>query len=126
MPLPDDEVVQYLIFRADLGLPKGKIAAQGGHAVQLAIRAVERSGNEHARRYLADWEAGSYTKIALKVANAAELEVLGATLTAAGIIHARVVDEGRTVIEPGTVTVVGLQPLPRSLAAAYVSALRLL
>ncbi len=121
-----DEIVQYIILRGDLGLPKGKIAAQAGHAVQLAIRAVERSGDERALRYLGTWEAGSYTKIALKVAGPEDLDALCCRLAAAGVLHARVVDEGRTVIEPGTVTAVGLQPLPRSEAAAFVAGLRLL
>jgi len=30
--MPDDEVVQYLIFRADLGLPKGKMCPSGERA----------------------------------------------------------------------------------------------
>jgi peptidyl-tRNA hydrolase, PTH2 family len=124
--MSDDEVVQYLVFRADLGLPKGKLAAQAGHAVQLAIRAVERSGDERARRCLIEWEGGSCTKIALKIADAAELDALCGSLTAGGVLYARVVDEGRTVIEPGTVTAIGIQPLPRSVTARYVSGLRLL
>jgi peptidyl-tRNA hydrolase len=103
-----------------------KVASQAGHAVQLAIRAVERSGDERALRHLYAWEARSYTKIALKVAGPEDLDALCRRLGEAGVLHARVVDEGRTVIEPGTVTAVGLQPLPRSEAAAFVANLRLL
>lgn len=36
-----DEIVMYILVRGDLGMSKGKIAAQAGHAVQRAIRAVE-------------------------------------------------------------------------------------
>ncbi|MFO0571504.1 MAG: aminoacyl-tRNA hydrolase [Polyangiaceae bacterium] len=120
-----DEVVQYLVFRGDLRLAKGKAAAQAGHAVQLVIRAIERSGEERAKRWLADWEAGSYTKIAVRVADLVQLRDLATRLDSARIIHVEVVDEGRTAIQPGTATVLGLQPVPKSLVASIVGALPL-
>jgi PTH2 family peptidyl-tRNA hydrolase len=114
MPIVD-EIAQYLVFRADLRMPKGKAAAQAGHAVQLTIRAVERSADDQAKKWLAEWEARSYTKIAIKVDALADLRDLAERLTAAKILHATVVDEGRTAIEPGTSTVLGIQPMPKSL-----------
>lgn len=120
-----DEVVQYLVFRADVRLPKGKAAAQAGHAVQLVIRSVEHSENDQARRWLAEWESGSYTKIALRVADLTHMHDLATRLDAAGIIHVAVVDEGRTAIAPGTLTVLGLQPVPKSLVAPIIGALPL-
>jgi peptidyl-tRNA hydrolase, PTH2 family len=117
-----DEVVQYLVFRGDVRLPKGKAAAQAGHAVQLAIRAIEQSGDEQAKRWLAEWEAGSYTKIAVRVADLVQLRDLATRLDSAHIIHVEVVDEGRTAIEPGTATVLGLQPVPKSLVSSIISA----
>lgn len=106
-------------------MPKGKAAAQAGHAVQLVIRAIERSGEERAKRWLADWEAGSYTKIAVRVADLVQLRDLATRLDSASIIHVEVVDEGRTAIQPGTATVLGLQPVPKSLVASIVGALPL-
>jgi peptidyl-tRNA hydrolase len=124
--MADDEVVQYLIIRADLKLLAGKLAAQAGHAVPLAMRAVERSGDERTRRHLERWESGSYTKIALATEGAEALATLCDDLSRHQVIHARVVDEGRTVIEPDTVTAVGLQPLPKTEARPFVGKLKLL
>ncbi len=103
-----DEVVQYLLIRTDLKLPKGKAIAQAGHGVQLAIRAVDRSGDETSKRYLDEWEKGRYTKIALKVDDLAAIEAVAGLLAQDGVLHAKVVDEGRTVIGAGTITVLAL------------------
>ncbi len=116
-----DEVVQYLLIRADLKLAKGKAIAQAGHGVQLAIRAVERAGDEASTRHL-EWEGGSYTKIALKVNDQADLDQIAGRLAQDGVIHAKAIDEGRTAVEPGTTTVLALQPLPKSIARKYVGA----
>src|SRR5690242_6330771 len=108
------EIVQYLVFRLDLPLSRGKAAAQAGHALQLAIRSVERDGSEEARRWLAEWErVGIIPKIALCVPDLAQLEALRSRLADGGVVHSWVVDAGRTELEPGTVTVMGLQPMPR-------------
>jgi len=136
----DDEVTMYLIVRADLKLSKGKLAAQVGHGVQLAMRAAEcRSINlgdfaaaaDHdcvlsAPKWLQAWERGSYAKIALRVDSVAQLDALAERLRAAGAKFARVVDEGRTEIPAGTTTVLALQPMPRSVAAPFVRDLKLL
>ena len=125
--MSDDEVVMYLVFRADLNMPKGKIAAQAGHAVQLTIRGIEAGGGgDRALDYLRSWETESWTKIALKVADEAELDALCAALDEGDVLYARVVDEGRTVVEAGTTTAVGIQPLPKSQVKPYVEKLRLL
>lgn len=121
-----DEIVMYLVFRADLAMPKGKLVAQGGHAVQLVLRLLEAQPYERDSQWLVDWEVGSYTKIALKVADEAELKRIAGSLDAAMIRYATIVDEGRTSVEPGTMTCIGLQPMPRSVAAPYVKDLKLL
>lgn len=122
----NDEVVMYLVFRADLNLPKGKIAAQAGHAVQLVIREVENAAEINSNALLHEWEKGSYTKIALKVADEASLRALHSVLCAANVLCVPVVDEGRTVVTEGTMTVLGIQPLSRSKVAPFVHGLKLL
>lgn len=121
-----DEVVMYIVIRGDLGMPKGKIAAQAGHAVQLAIRAVERSDDPEAIRHLQEWEGGSYVKIALRADGEEALRALAGQLTDAGITCPLVTDEGRTAIPAGTLTALATQPLPRSRVAPLVAGLRLL
>jgi len=126
--MTDNEVVMYLVFRADLNMPKGKIAAQAGHAVQLAMLEIDNRAEPAGRdrAFLREWEDGSYTKIALKVADEAELNALCAALDKGDLLYARVVDEGRTVVEAGTTTALGIQPLPRSQVKPYVQKLKLL
>lgn len=126
--MSDDEVVMYLIFRADLNLPKGKVAAQAGHAVQLTLMEVDNRAEmgSRDRDFLREWEDGSYTKIALKVADEAELNALCAALDKGDVLYARVVDEGRTVVQTGTTTALGIQPLPKSQVKPYVEKLKLL
>jgi PTH2 family peptidyl-tRNA hydrolase len=117
-----DEVTQYIVFRADLNLSRGKTAAQAGHAVQLVLQAISPTNP-----WLVAWGTdGNFGKIALQVPDLAALEALKARLAADGIVHSWIVDAGRTETEAGTVTCMALQPLPRSVAAKYVGSLALL
>jgi len=129
----------YLVFRGDLKLSKGKVAAQAGHAVQLCLRAIERSKNPLAQALLTEWERGSYPKIALKVRDERAWDLLKGLLNATRVsglefyggldgiepIYAVVVDEGRTEIPAGTETCLALMPLPRPTAHTYVGDLPL-
>ncbi len=119
----EDEIVMYVLLRADLAMPKGKLVAQGGHAIHLALYDAAVSGNP---AWLSAWETGSYTKIALRLDDEAHLERVCTALVAAGICHVRVVDEGRTAVAAGTTTAVGLHPVPRSVAQGVVGSLKLL
>ena len=121
-----DEITMYILVRTDLSMQKGKMVAQGGHAVHLALRAVEKSGSVAAAEWMQIWERGSYPKIALKLEGHDWFSWMATALSDAGVIHAVVVDEGRTVVEPGTVTAVGLQPMPKARAEEYVGKMKLL
>lgn len=121
----DDEIVQYLIFRRDLPLSKGKLAAQAGHAVQLGMDAGS-TGHGFSVKWFESWLAGSYTKIALVVDDILAMDNLEIQLNEADILYGRVVDEGRTEVPAGTTTALGLQPLPKSVAKQFVGGLRLL
>ncbi len=118
-----DEIVQYIIFRKDLKLSPGKIAAQAGHAVQLALETIWR---KQEYEWAHQWKTGSYTKIVLQVKDKTELHSLADSLDADNRQYSWVIDHGRTEIEPGTVTCMALQPMPRSIAAKYVGSLGLL
>lgn len=119
-----DEIVMYILIRTDLAMPKGKMVAQGGHAVHLVLRDVK--DDLEAESWVYEWETNSYPKIVLKMDGHDWFSWLSAALNHAGITHSVVVDEGRTVVEPGTVTAVALQPMPKSRAAAYVGKMKLL
>jgi peptidyl-tRNA hydrolase, PTH2 family len=117
--MSDDEIVMYLIVRSSLGMPKGKIAAQVGHGVQLIIRAIEAQGGPRDKLWLEEWELQSYTKLVLK----ADDEEFFKPRSAFGRY---VVDEGRTAVEAGSRTVYAMAPMPKSRAAPYVEGLKLL
>jgi len=112
-----DELVMYLIIRDDLGMSPGKIAAQAGHAVQLAMRAAEKS--DDARHMLVDCQLPEDrdAKLLLKLID---------ELYRAQVLFVRVVDEGRTQIPAGSVTAVAVQPLPKSQMRSFVGKLKLL
>ena len=119
-PPVNDEVTLYVIVRNDLKLTKGKLVAQTGHAVHLALRTPDNNTYREA------WENGSYAKIALKVDREEALDQLAKALTEAGIPHAVVTDEGRTEIPPNTKTALGIAPRPRSHLQPFVGQLKLL
>jgi peptidyl-tRNA hydrolase, PTH2 family len=120
------EIVQYIIVRTDLGMPKGKIAAQVGHGVHLALRLVDKKGSTDHVKWVEEWEVTSYAKIVLKAKNLEELLAVKDQLDKHWYFASVVVDEGRNHVEPNTVTVLGLQPMPKDVAAPFVGHLPLL
>ena len=102
------EYKQVLVFRADLKMSKGKLAAQAGHA---AVSAAQDAFVHHKKW----WEAWLYEgqrKIAVKVQNEKELSELEAAADDLGLPHALIVDKGLTQVPEGTVTCLGIGPAP--------------
>jgi PTH2 family peptidyl-tRNA hydrolase len=102
------EYKQVIVFRADLKLSKGKMAAQAGHA---AVSAAE----EARKRHRSWWEAWLYEgqrKIAVKVKDEKELLELEEAANDLGLPNALIVDRGLTEIPPDTVTCLGIGPAP--------------
>ena len=94
---------QVMAARADLGMGAGKLAAQVAHG---SLMAYEETG-EGARR---SWKGQGQTKVVLKVNGEDELLDVADRARAAGLPYAVVRDAGRTQLEPGTLTVVGIGP----------------
>ncbi len=94
---------QVILMRADLQLPKGKAVAQGAHA---AVEAALKGDKEMVKA----WRAAGMPKIVLKVKDLKELESFNQFAKDAGITAALITDAGHTVVEPGTVTCLGLGP----------------
>jgi peptidyl-tRNA hydrolase, PTH2 family len=116
------EYKQVLVFRKDLPLSKGKIAAQAGHA---AVSAAQ----DAAVHYKKWWEAWLYEgqrKIAVKVADEKELHELEKAAEEVGLPHALIVDAGLTEIPAGTVTCLGIGPAPAERVDRLTSKLQLL
>jgi PTH2 family peptidyl-tRNA hydrolase len=99
---------QVIVLRADLGMSKGKIAAQAGHA---AVSAAE----EARKRYPKWWEAWlgeGQCKIAVKVEGKQELLELERQAKKLGLPCALICDRGLTELPPNTLTCLAVGPAP--------------
>ena len=107
----DVELKMVVCVRSDLNMSKGKIAAQVGHAVLACYRRAQRE----APHWVKAWLHRAQAKITLKVDNEAQMDAVAAAAAAAGIPFQKIEDAGRTEVEPGTFTVLGLGPAPKAL-----------
>ncbi len=96
---------QVILIRRDLGLSRGKIAAQACHA---SLEAYERSEEDQPNKTRAWSEQGS-KKIVLWVKDREELEEIRNELPGE-VPKAEIIDAGETEIEPGTKTALGIGP----------------
>ncbi|MGB9740632.1 MAG: peptidyl-tRNA hydrolase Pth2 [Candidatus Bathyarchaeia archaeon] len=99
---------QVLVFRSDLKLSKGKIAAQAGHA---AVTAAEEARKKHQAWWKA-WMDEGQCKIAVKVKSEKELLELERKAKELELPCALIVDRGLTQVPPGTTTCLGIGPAP--------------
>ncbi len=116
------EYKQVIVFRTDLKMGKGKIAAQAGHA---AVSAAEEARKRH-RVWWEAWLFEGQRKIAVKVKDEKELSELESAAKDLGLPNALIVDRGLTQIPEGTVTCLGIGPAPESLVDKLTGKLRLL
>ncbi len=94
---------QVIVVRQDLKLPKGKMSAQVSHA---SVEAVLKSDKESVRI----WRSQGMKKVVLKVQDQKELFQLKGVAEQHHLVTAVITDAGRTVVEPGTVTCMGIGP----------------
>jgi peptidyl-tRNA hydrolase, PTH2 family len=94
---------QVILVRNDLKLPKGKLAAQVGHA---CVEAALRSDKDLVK----EWRMTGSAKIVVKVEDKKELFRYLQTAKDAGLATALITDAGKTVIAPGTETCVAIGP----------------
>ncbi|MEM1552332.1 MAG: peptidyl-tRNA hydrolase Pth2 [Candidatus Bathyarchaeia archaeon] len=99
---------QVIVFRSDLKLSKGKVAAQAGHA---AVSAAEEA-RKHRREWWKAWLNEGQRKVVVKVKSEAELLALERQAKEMALPCALIVDRGLTEIPPGTVTCLGIGPAP--------------
>jgi peptidyl-tRNA hydrolase, PTH2 family len=94
---------QAILVRDDLKLPKGKMCAQVGHA---AVEAVMKSEDEDVE----EWRSEGGMKIVVKVRDERELMEYLKHAKQMELTVALIKDAGHTVVEPGTITVLGVGP----------------
>ena len=97
------ELKQVIVVRDDLKLPKGKLASQVAHA---SVEAVLRSDKNTVAR----WRNDGMPKIVLKVNDEKNLLKLNQISKDFGLVTALITDAGKTVVEPGTTTCLGIGP----------------
>jgi len=116
------EYKQVLVFRSDLQMSKGKIAAQAGHA---AVSAAQDAYVHHKKW----WEAWLYEgqkKVAVKVPSEKEMSELERGADELGLPHALIIDRGLTEIPEGSVTCLGIGPAPAGMIDRLTGKLKLL
>jgi len=109
-----------VVVRADLGMGRGKIAAQVAHGAVAAVLAS--LGHDD----LAAWLSDGQPKVVLKVASAGELQDVVERAHAAQLPVELVSDAGRTQVRPGTVTCCALGPAEGQRIDAVTAGLPLL
>jgi PTH2 family peptidyl-tRNA hydrolase len=97
------EYKQVILVRNDLKLSKGKLAVQAAHA---SVAALLKSHKDD----IAKWQSQGMKKAALKVADLDELLKFKQKAEDSGLVVALITDAGRTHIEAGTITCLGIGP----------------
>ncbi len=111
---------QAIIVRKDIGMGKGKIAAQCAHvAIEAFEKAIEKKAN-----WVNEWKKTGMEKIVLRVESKAEL--FSYYKKAKGLPRALIRDAGRTQIKKGTPTCIAIGPAPEKEIDKITSKLKLL
>ena len=106
----DDEYKVVVLVRQDVKMSKGKTAAQACHAaVSCAVQAMKRQPS-----VFSEWDSIGQKIVCLKVASQKELFEFKAIADAQKLITGLICDAGRTEIEPGTFTCMGIGPAKQS------------
>ena len=115
------DIKQVIAVRTDLGMGKGKIAAQVGHACVL--------GAEHVRKSHTEWWSerwGGQEKVVVKVSGIKELQEIKRHAIDLNLPWSEVSDAGHTQLAPGTTTCISLGPAPENLIDRITGDLKLL
>ncbi|KAH7040215.1 peptidyl-tRNA hydrolase PTH2-domain-containing protein [Microdochium trichocladiopsis] len=126
----NEECKLVLVVRTDLGMTKGKIAAQCSHATLACYKTLSRAQSKNPSsaeaRILQRWERLGQAKIAVQVKSEDEMLELMGKARSLGITAEVIQDAGRTQIDPGSLTVLGVGPAPKSQVDLITGGLKLL
>lgn len=105
-----EEYKVVVLVRTDLDMGKGKMAAQVGHAsVECALRAEKKD-----KKAFDSWMDSGQKKVVLKVPNKDEMIRYMSEARSRGLYVCMICDAGRTQVDPGTATCIGIGPAPCS------------
>ena len=94
---------QVILVREDLKLPVGKASSQVAHA---SVDATLKSD----RKIVESWKKDGAKKVVLKVKDKKELFKYKELAEDLGLKTALIKDAGHTILEPGTITCLGIGP----------------
>ncbi|MDP7458163.1 MAG: peptidyl-tRNA hydrolase Pth2 [Candidatus Woesearchaeota archaeon] len=94
---------QVILVRKDLKLPEGKLAAQVAHA---SIASTHNS----KQTILKKWMQEGMKKIVLSVADEEQLKLYEKKAKDAKLVAEIITDAGHTIVDPGTITCLGIGP----------------
>ncbi|MBN1644448.1 peptidyl-tRNA hydrolase [Candidatus Woesearchaeota archaeon] len=97
------EYKQVILVRKDLKLSKGKMSAQVAHASSEAVLKSHKDD-------ITKWRNRGMKKAVLQVSSKEELFKYKQQAEDAGLIVSLITDAGRTELEPGTITCLGIGP----------------
>ncbi len=118
----DEDYKLVILMRNDLKMTKGKIAAQAGHAaVNCALSSKKKDPKTFDR-----WTASGQAKIVLRIDSKEQLFEFKAIADAQGLNNSIICDAGRTQIEPGTFTCLGIGPAESSVLDKITGELKML
>lgn len=127
--LEDLTLAMYFIVNSSLGMGKGKIAAQVGHAVETLTENLLEKGKQDYW----NWKLSTRKKVVLKASGAEIQDFLdnvakrsddNTIIDNSTFITVR--DAGMTQIEPGSLTVLAFVPMEKRVVPEFVKNLKLL
>ncbi|KAF9158393.1 hypothetical protein BGX21_004249 [Mortierella sp. AD011] len=116
-----EEYKMVLVVRSDLGMGKGKAAAQCCHATLANYKELSKKSPKTLTR----WEYCGQAKVTLKVDNEEDMLLLQAQALSIGLAAHSIRDAGRTQIAAGSRTVLAVGPGPVSVVDSVTGKLKL-
>ncbi|XP_015122228.1 peptidyl-tRNA hydrolase 2, mitochondrial-like [Diachasma alloeum] len=121
---PEESCKMVLVVRSDIAMGRGKTASQCAHA---AVECVQRcSSGKMNKKILDTWFFLGQPKIVLKISSEEKLNDLAKEVKTRGLTAVVIKDAGKTQLEPGTTSVLGIGPGPNSIVDELTAHLKLL
>ncbi|KAK2589054.1 hypothetical protein KPH14_001891 [Odynerus spinipes] len=121
---PVESCKMVIVVRTDIVMGKGKVAAQCAHA---ALECYRKAVASPKKQYMfKDWLYTGQPKVVLRISSEEQLLDLAYRAKKVGLTTATIRDAGRTQLEPGTITVLGIGPGPIAEINNITSHLKLL
>ena len=99
-----------IVVRTDLGISKGKMAAQVAHAAVNCSLKAKKSDSSNFNKWFNDGQK----KVVVKCQNESTIRELQQHAREVGLTSSLVIDAGLTEVPPGTVTCLGVGPASES------------